>query len=130
MEFHHLNYIVISQKTDMSGTVTSRENVYQFPEYLGYPKTIKRDDVGIVPYNAVRRKPPNPTKKGRNEINRFCLLYLSLTVHFITLRFFCDLFYLRLANVNIFIIINVTGTPMIAANAYAKMLGADGNIRV
>ena len=25
MEFHHLNYIVISQKTDMSGTVTSRE---------------------------------------------------------------------------------------------------------
>ena len=33
----------------MSGTVTSRENVYQFPEYLGYPKTIKRDDVGIAP---------------------------------------------------------------------------------
>jgi len=49
MEFHHLNYIVISQKTDMSGTVTSRENVYQFPEYLGYPKTIKRDDVDIAP---------------------------------------------------------------------------------
>lgn len=38
--------------------------------------------------------------------------------------------YFDFANVNIFIIINVTGTPMIAANAYAKMLGADGNIRV
>ena len=56
----------------MSGTVTSREDVSHFPKYLGYPKTLHRGDVGIVPY-----------KKAETINFRFCLLNLR----FLTVRF-------------------------------------------